>query len=62
MFYSSQILARKGPLGIVWIAAHIDGQLKRNQVRERDASLAASSKTSRGQPHLSSLPPLRSSK
>ena len=41
MFYSSQILARKGPLGIVWIAAHIDGQLKRNQVRERDASLAA---------------------
>ncbi len=31
MFYSSQILARKGPLGIVWIAAHVDGQLKRNQ-------------------------------
>ena len=35
MFYSSQILARKGPLGLVWIAAHVDGQLKRNQVRER---------------------------
>jgi hypothetical protein len=33
MFYSSQILARKGPLGIVWIAAHVDSQLKRNQVR-----------------------------
>ena len=32
MFYSSQILARKGPLGLVWIAAHVDGQLKRNQV------------------------------
>jgi hypothetical protein len=31
MFYSTQILARKGPLGIVWIAAHLDGQLKRNQ-------------------------------
>lgn len=32
MFYSTQILARKGPLGIVWIAAHMDKGLKRNQV------------------------------
>lgn len=35
MFYSTQILARKGPLGIVWIAAHMDKQLKRSQVRGR---------------------------
>ncbi|GAX77897.1 hypothetical protein CEUSTIGMA_g5339.t1 [Chlamydomonas eustigma] len=34
MFYSTQILSRKGPLGLVWIAAHIDGQLKKNQVSE----------------------------
>eukprot|EP00798_Chlamydomonas_sp_ICE-L_P021184 gene21184-28084_t len=34
MFYSTQILARKGPLGLVWIAAHMDSRLKRNQVFE----------------------------
>ena len=33
MFYSTQILARKGPLGIVWLAAHMDKGLKRSQVR-----------------------------
>lgn len=33
MFYSAQILARKGPLGIVWIAAHHDkNYLKKQQV------------------------------
>lgn len=32
MFYSNQILARKGPLGLVWIAAHMDRQLKRQQI------------------------------
>ncbi|KAF6262936.1 Rec8 like protein-domain-containing protein [Scenedesmus sp. NREL 46B-D3] len=32
MFYSNQILARKGPLGLVWIAAHLDRQLKRQQI------------------------------
>jgi N terminus of Rad21 / Rec8 like protein len=32
MFYSLQILAKKGPLGIVWIAAHLDRRLKRHQV------------------------------
>ncbi|PNH11694.1 hypothetical protein TSOC_001460 [Tetrabaena socialis] len=31
MFYSSQILARKGPLGLMWMAAHMDRGLKRNQ-------------------------------
>ncbi|GIL84058.1 hypothetical protein Vretifemale_12778, partial [Volvox reticuliferus] len=34
MFYSTQILARKGPLGLVWIAAHMDRGLKRSQVYE----------------------------
>lgn len=32
MFYSTQILAKKGPLGLVWMAAHMDRGLKRNQV------------------------------
>eukprot|EP00198_Chlamydomonas_reinhardtii_P007464 XP_001696801.1 cohesin subunit SCC1b [Chlamydomonas reinhardtii] len=34
MFYSTQILARKGPLGLVWMAAHMDRGLKRSQVSE----------------------------
>ena len=34
MFYSTQILAKKGPLGIIWIAAHMDSRLKRNNVFE----------------------------
>lgn len=34
MFYSTQILAKKGPLGTVWIASHLDRRLKRSQVFE----------------------------
>lgn len=34
MFYSAQILAKKGPLGIVWLAAHMDGRLKRTDVSD----------------------------
>jgi cohesin complex subunit SCC1 len=34
MFYSTQVLARKGPLGVVWLAAHMDGKLKKNNVFE----------------------------
>jgi cohesin complex subunit SCC1 len=36
MFYSTQILAKKGPLGTIWIAAHLDRRLKRSQVFEAD--------------------------
>lgn len=32
MFYAAQLLARKGPLGLVWLAAHAYEQLKRSQV------------------------------
>ena len=28
MFYSTQILTSKGPLGIIWVAAHLDKRLK----------------------------------
>jgi len=34
MFYSTQVLARKGPLGVVWLAAHMDSKLKKNNVFE----------------------------
>ena len=40
MFYSAQILAKKNGLGIVWIAAHMDGKLKKNNVFE--ANIAGS--------------------
>jgi cohesin complex subunit SCC1 len=33
MFYSQVILARKGPLGKIWLAAHFDKKLSKNQVR-----------------------------
>ncbi len=38
MFYSVQLLAKKGPLGTVWIAGHLDKRLKRNQIYETNIS------------------------
>jgi hypothetical protein len=39
MFYSTQILSRKGPLGIIWIAASMgDKKLKRQQIHETSIS------------------------
>ncbi|CAM0871173.1 unnamed protein product [Alopecurus aequalis] len=32
MFYSQSILARKGPLGTVWIAAHLERKVKKTQI------------------------------
>uniref|UniRef100_A0A1D2ABU0 Uncharacterized protein n=1 Tax=Auxenochlorella protothecoides TaxID=3075 RepID=A0A1D2ABU0_AUXPR len=32
MFYSTQILSRKGPLATIWIASHLNTRLKRAQV------------------------------
>ncbi|MEW5308156.1 MAG: hypothetical protein WDW38_000134 [Sanguina aurantia] len=34
MFYSTQILARNGPLGLVWLAAHMERQLRKSQVAD----------------------------
>ncbi|CAA6660281.1 unnamed protein product [Spirodela intermedia] len=36
MFYSQFILARKGPLGTIWIAAHLERKLRKNQVADTD--------------------------
>ena len=38
MFYSQAILARKGPLGKIWLAAHFDKKLSKNQIFSTDIS------------------------
>jgi cohesin complex subunit SCC1 len=38
MFYSQVILARKGPLGKIWLAAHFDKKLTKNQIFTTDIS------------------------
>jgi cohesin complex subunit SCC1 len=38
MFYSHVILARKGPLGKIWLAAHWDKKLTKNQIFATDIS------------------------
>ena len=38
MFYSHVILARKGPLGKIWLAAHFDKKLSKNQIFSTDIS------------------------
>ncbi|BDA47997.1 probable double-strand-break repair protein rad21 homolog at N-terminal half [Coccomyxa sp. Obi] len=43
MFYSTQILAKKGPLGTIWIASHLDRRLKRHQVFETNISITVDS-------------------
>ncbi|CAG9461382.1 unnamed protein product [Pedinophyceae sp. YPF-701] len=40
MFYSAQILAKKGPLGAIWIASHLDRKLKRQDVYGADLESA----------------------
>ncbi|KAK7269052.1 hypothetical protein RIF29_21767 [Crotalaria pallida] len=36
MFYSQFILAKKGTLGTIWIAAHLERKLRKNQVADTD--------------------------
>eukprot|EP01033_Poteriospumella_lacustris_P009184 gene9184-gene9943 len=36
MFYSQYILARKGPLGKIWLAAHFEKKLTKSQVFATD--------------------------
>jgi len=47
MFYSQFILAKKGPLGKIWLAAHLDKKLTKNQIFQTDikASVGAPSGT-----------------
>jgi cohesin complex subunit SCC1 len=34
MFYSHFILAKKGPLGTIWIAAHLEAKLRKHQIAD----------------------------
>ena len=38
MFYSTQILSKRGALGTIWIASHMEKRLKRNQIFETSIS------------------------
>ena len=41
MFYSHTILARKSPLGTVWIAAHLERKIKKPQIDGIDITSSA---------------------
>ncbi|XP_047053439.1 sister chromatid cohesion 1 protein 4 [Lolium rigidum] len=43
MFYSQFILAKKGPLGTIWIAAHLERKLRKNQVTDTDIGVSVDS-------------------
>uniref|UniRef100_A0A1D1YJL5 Sister chromatid cohesion 1 protein 3 n=1 Tax=Anthurium amnicola TaxID=1678845 RepID=A0A1D1YJL5_9ARAE len=43
MFYSQFILAKKGPLGTIWIAAHLERKLRKNQVADTDIGASVDS-------------------
>ncbi|XP_020580103.1 uncharacterized protein LOC110024393 isoform X2 [Phalaenopsis equestris] len=43
MFYSQFILDKKGPLGTIWIAAHLERKLRKNQVADTDIGLSVDS-------------------
>jgi cohesin complex subunit SCC1 len=36
MFYSHFLLSRKGPLGVVWFAAHLDNKLRKKHITDID--------------------------
>lgn len=40
MFYSQFILAKKGSLGTIWIAAHLERKLRKNQVADTDIGVS----------------------
>ncbi len=59
MFYSVQILAKKGPLGIIWIAATLDKRLKRNQVFEANIDSSVGARASQRSPRWPRVRPPR---
>lgn len=36
MFYARFVLAKKGPLAKIWLAAHLEDKLKRKMIAETD--------------------------
>ncbi|CAL0303266.1 unnamed protein product [Lupinus luteus] len=49
MFYSQFILAKKGPLGTIWIAAHLERKLRKNQVADTDIGISVGCQVSEGE-------------
>ena len=43
MFYSQFILAKKGPLGKIWLAAHLDKKLTKTQIAQTDIKASVES-------------------
>lgn len=43
MFYSQVMLAKKGPLGMIWVAAHYDKKLTKNQIFSTDITSSVDS-------------------
>ncbi|RYY82064.1 hypothetical protein EON63_14100 [archaeon] len=43
MFYSQIVLSRKGPLGRIWVAAHFDKRLSKQQIFATDISASVDS-------------------
>jgi hypothetical protein len=41
-----KILAKKGPLGTIWIAAHLERKLRKNQVTETNISVSVGESSS----------------
>jgi cohesin complex subunit SCC1 len=44
MFYSEFVLTKKGPLAKIWLAAHWDKKLNKNQITETDIKDSVSKK------------------
>src|SRR6056300_846022 len=36
MFYSAEILSKRGPLGTIWLAAHMDRKLNKDTITKQD--------------------------
>ncbi|KAJ3698397.1 hypothetical protein LUZ61_002102 [Rhynchospora tenuis] len=41
MFYSPKMLGKKGPMGTVWMAAHLERKIKKNQIEKINITLCA---------------------
>ncbi|KAJ4774019.1 Rad21/Rec8-like family protein [Rhynchospora pubera] len=41
MFYSPKMLGKKGPMGTVWMAAHLEKEIKKNQIEKINIILCA---------------------
>ncbi len=42
MFFSEYVLSKTGPLAQIWLAAHWDKKLTRNQITETDINASVS--------------------